>query len=514
MALKILIADDNLTAQKMGSKILTDAGYQVVAVSNGAAAVKKIASEKPELLILDVYMPGYTGLEVCEKVKNAPETARVLVLLTVTSMEPYKPEDGNRVGADGVMIKPFEASDLLAVVAKFEKKLHPAPAEADKTVKLERPPLEEFKDTSYEEWKAEPEEEQPPPIAFGADAATAPAFGMEELTAEAAPEPQTLPPPSPPAPAPVAPEIPAPPAPFGVEPSELLSAAAAPAMAPEPPARAVPEPSAPALTSLPGLQVTAHEAPAGIAAGRDPNLVTEASDIMQFATKFGVAHPEEIPVGVPPEAMEMAPAAVEAEAEAVPAPEVAPVPEVPAEPEVAAVPEAPHEPEPMLAEHGAPSVVEEMQRAFAGVEVTAAGAPAIAAEPAAPPVEMAAPPPAPVAEAVAHEPPAEADLTQKLVAQFEAELTQAETGAAPPPPVEPAPAAEPAHITQKLVAQFEAELTQAQAEAAAAPAVEPAPAPPAPAAAGSDERVAEAVQRVLDRYRSELVQAIVRELRS
>ena len=193
VALKILIADDNLTAQKMGSKILADAGHSVVAVSNGAAAVKKIASEKPELLILDVYMPGYSGLEVCEKVKNAPETARVAVLLTVTNMEPYKAEDGNRVGADGVMIKPFEASDLLAVIEKFEKKIHPAPMEADKTIKLERPPVEEFKDSSYEEWKAEPEEEQPAPIAFGEDAATAPAFGMDELTAEATPEPEPVP---------------------------------------------------------------------------------------------------------------------------------------------------------------------------------------------------------------------------------------------------------------------------------------------------------------------------------
>ena len=67
VSLKVLLADDNITAQRMGCKILSDAGYSVVPVSNGAAAVKKIASEKPELIILDVYMPGYTGLEVCER---------------------------------------------------------------------------------------------------------------------------------------------------------------------------------------------------------------------------------------------------------------------------------------------------------------------------------------------------------------------------------------------------------------------------------------------------------------
>ena len=47
MALTILLADDSMTAQNMGKKILTQAGYDVIAVSNGAAAVKKIAERKP-----------------------------------------------------------------------------------------------------------------------------------------------------------------------------------------------------------------------------------------------------------------------------------------------------------------------------------------------------------------------------------------------------------------------------------------------------------------------------------
>src|ERR1700757_5180992 len=101
-----------MTAQNMGKKILVDAGYDVVAVSNGAAAIKKVAAERPDLAILDVYMPGYTGLEVCERVKASAETSRIPVLLTVGKMEPFNPEEVNRVKADGVMIKPFEASDL------------------------------------------------------------------------------------------------------------------------------------------------------------------------------------------------------------------------------------------------------------------------------------------------------------------------------------------------------------------------------------------------------------------
>ncbi|HEY6306697.1 MAG TPA: response regulator [Candidatus Angelobacter sp.] len=128
MSLRILFADDSVTAQNMGRKILTEAGYDVVAVSNGAAAVKKIAEQKPDIIILDVYMPGYSGLEVCEKVRGSVETLKTPVLLTVGKMEPYKPEDGNRVKADGVIVKPFEASDLLAIVKRFEERIAQAPA--------------------------------------------------------------------------------------------------------------------------------------------------------------------------------------------------------------------------------------------------------------------------------------------------------------------------------------------------------------------------------------------------
>jgi CheY-like chemotaxis protein len=123
VSLRILFADDSVTAQNMGKKILTDAGYEVVAVSNGAAAVKKIAEQKPDIIILDVYMPGYSGLEVCEKVRGSIETLKTPVLLTVGKMEPYKPEEANRVRADGVIVKPFEASDLLAIVKKFEERI-------------------------------------------------------------------------------------------------------------------------------------------------------------------------------------------------------------------------------------------------------------------------------------------------------------------------------------------------------------------------------------------------------
>ena len=125
MARKILLADDSVTAQNMGRKILADAGYEVITVNNGSAALKKIGEQRPDLIVLDVYMPGYSGLEVCQRLKEAGETSRIPVLLTVGKLEPFKPEEAKRVRADGFIVKPFEASELLSALTRLEDKIVP-----------------------------------------------------------------------------------------------------------------------------------------------------------------------------------------------------------------------------------------------------------------------------------------------------------------------------------------------------------------------------------------------------
>lgn len=137
MARKILLADDSVTAQNMGRKILADAGYEVITVNNGSAALKKIAETKPDLIVLDVYMPGYSGLEVCQRLKEAQETSRIPVLLTVGKLEPFKPEEAKRVRADSYIVKPFEASELLSALTKLEDKIVPR-AESSKPGRFAR----------------------------------------------------------------------------------------------------------------------------------------------------------------------------------------------------------------------------------------------------------------------------------------------------------------------------------------------------------------------------------------
>jgi len=127
LARKILLADDSVTAQNMGRKILADAGYDVVTVNNGSAALKRITEIKPDLIVLDVYMPGYSGLEVCQRLKDAAETAHIPILLTVGKLEPFKPEEARRVRADAHIVKPFEASELLTALTRLEDRMVPQP---------------------------------------------------------------------------------------------------------------------------------------------------------------------------------------------------------------------------------------------------------------------------------------------------------------------------------------------------------------------------------------------------
>jgi twitching motility two-component system response regulator PilH len=114
--LNVLLADDSVPAQNMGKKILMDAGYGVVTVSNGLEALRKIAEAVPDIAILDIFMPGYTGLEICKRLRSSAPTATVPVILTVGKLEPYRPEDGEQVQSNAVIVKPFSAAELISAV--------------------------------------------------------------------------------------------------------------------------------------------------------------------------------------------------------------------------------------------------------------------------------------------------------------------------------------------------------------------------------------------------------------
>lgn len=125
MPLRVLLADSNIAAQTMGTKILSAAGHQVVAVSNGLAAVQRILDLQLDLVLLDVHLPGRSGIEICQIIKAMPDPKQMSVFLTAGRMEPFGAEQGVAAKADGLILKPFEASCLIPVVEKIAQRLCP-----------------------------------------------------------------------------------------------------------------------------------------------------------------------------------------------------------------------------------------------------------------------------------------------------------------------------------------------------------------------------------------------------
>ncbi len=138
MAYSILLADDSQHAQRDGSRILSELGYEVVTVSNGSAALQQLEDRPFDLVIADTSMPGLTGLEVCQRIRERPEWTSLPVLLALAAFELYDAGEGRRAGADDVIQKPFIPSALERTVqtllAKSGKVAVPAAA-GDATVK-------------------------------------------------------------------------------------------------------------------------------------------------------------------------------------------------------------------------------------------------------------------------------------------------------------------------------------------------------------------------------------------
>ena len=115
---RILVADDNSNIQKMVGLALKDQGIDVVAVGNGEAAVRKISDIRPDLVLADVFMPVRNGYEVCSYVKEDPSLAHIPVILLVGAFDPLDEQEAQRVGADGVLKKPFVPPDPLISMVK------------------------------------------------------------------------------------------------------------------------------------------------------------------------------------------------------------------------------------------------------------------------------------------------------------------------------------------------------------------------------------------------------------
>ena len=113
MPKKILLADDSITIQKVISITFAAESYELTIVGDGDSAVRKAREIAPDLVMADVAMPGKTGYEVCEAIKNDPQLKGTPVLLLAGTFEPLNKDEALRAGADDSIVKPFESQELL-----------------------------------------------------------------------------------------------------------------------------------------------------------------------------------------------------------------------------------------------------------------------------------------------------------------------------------------------------------------------------------------------------------------
>ena len=138
---KILVADDNANIQKMVTLSFEERGIQVVAVGNGEAAVRRIPDVQPDLVLADIFMPVRNGYEVCEFVKKDERFSHVPVILLVGAFDPLDEKEARRVGADGVLKKPFVPPDpLIAMVMSALEKNPKIAAELAKAKEAKEAP--------------------------------------------------------------------------------------------------------------------------------------------------------------------------------------------------------------------------------------------------------------------------------------------------------------------------------------------------------------------------------------
>jgi two-component system KDP operon response regulator KdpE len=122
---RILIVDDEPQIRRIMRTTLTTAGYEVDDAKNGEEALEKVREFRPDLVLLDINMPGMGGLATCKAIRADANTA--IIMLTVHNTEPAKVEALDS-GADDFVVKPFSTPELLARIRAALRRLPVAPS--------------------------------------------------------------------------------------------------------------------------------------------------------------------------------------------------------------------------------------------------------------------------------------------------------------------------------------------------------------------------------------------------
>ncbi|MFN3476448.1 MAG: response regulator [Candidatus Methylomirabilales bacterium] len=116
MSAKVLVVEDEQDIVELVRYHLEREGFRVVAAADGSGALRAMAEEKPDLVILDLMLPGVDGLEVCRRLRRDPSTVRLPILMLTAKGEEVDKVVGLELGADDYVTKPFSPREVVARV--------------------------------------------------------------------------------------------------------------------------------------------------------------------------------------------------------------------------------------------------------------------------------------------------------------------------------------------------------------------------------------------------------------
>jgi DNA-binding response OmpR family regulator len=123
----VLVVDDEPTITDVVSRYLQRAGYETRSAPDGHAALQLAAKSRPDLVVLDLMLPGMDGLEVMRRLRAAGNGHRMPVILLTAKGEPVDRVIGLRLGADDYVAKPFSPAELVARVDAVLRRVDPSP---------------------------------------------------------------------------------------------------------------------------------------------------------------------------------------------------------------------------------------------------------------------------------------------------------------------------------------------------------------------------------------------------
>jgi twitching motility two-component system response regulator PilH len=113
----VLIVDDSPTERHVLNEMLVAAGFHVIASDNGGDAILKARTDRPDLILMDIVMPGLNGFQATRAISRDPETSAIPVIICTSKSQETDRIWGLRQGARGFIVKPIQRDELLAQIA-------------------------------------------------------------------------------------------------------------------------------------------------------------------------------------------------------------------------------------------------------------------------------------------------------------------------------------------------------------------------------------------------------------